>query len=154
MQGSLILGEGDQIGEGLGGVEVAAVPGVNHRAGGVAGGGLGGALHRVADGDQVGIAAYDADGIRQGFPLGDGAVEGIVKANHRAAQAVHGGLEGHLGPGGGLIKQGGHQLPLTGSIVILGLFHDLLGQADDPVPIRCGEIVEVNEMSHIHAAAS
>ena len=98
-------GNGGQVGHGLGGVHVAAVPGVHHRHMGVQGGRLGRALPGGAHDDDVGIAGDHLDGVLQGLSLGNGRGVRIGEAEHRPAQAQHGGLEGEVGAGGGLVKQ-------------------------------------------------
>ena len=66
---------------------------------------LGSTLHRMADGDDVGIAADNGDRILEAFALGNRGILRIIKSDHTAAQPQHCRFEGHLGSGGRLVKQ-------------------------------------------------
>ena len=85
-------------------VNVASVAGVDDRDVGVEGSRLGCALLWIAHDHHVGIARHHFDGVLQGLALGHGGGVGIGKAEHRATHPQHGGLEGKVGPGGGLIE--------------------------------------------------
>ena len=83
-----------EIAEGLRGVLVAAVTGVDDRHVGVARGQARSALARVAQDDDVCIPAPDdTHGIGQGLALGGARARHLGRGQDSSAQAQHGGLE-------------------------------------------------------------
>ena len=146
IQSALFHPEGQQIRQGLGGVEMPSVSGVDDRA--VRGESccLCRPCHRVANDENIRIVADDLGGILQAFPFGYGGGSRIVKADDTASQPDHGSLEGHLGPGGGLVEQGRHDLPHTGMGIPLGMLLDIRPQCHDLVPPGNRVIVQVDQM--------
>ena len=102
---ALLAAERHDIGERLGGMEMSAVAAVDQRHLGVERRRHGGSLDGMADGDDVGIAADDGDGVLEALALGDGGIHGIVEADGAPAQLEHRGLEGHLRAGARLVEQ-------------------------------------------------
>lgn len=76
-QRPLLVAEGHQIGQGLGRMEMPAVPGVDHRHTGIEGSRQRGPGRRVPHGDDVGVAADHPDGVFDGLTLRHGGVPGI-----------------------------------------------------------------------------
>ena len=70
IQSAHAAADGHQVGQGLGGVLVAAITGVDHRNAGVAGGTQRCALLGVAHGNDIGIAGYHPDGVGYALALG------------------------------------------------------------------------------------
>ena len=143
-----LAADGEHVGEGLGGVLVAAVPGVDNGDVGVAGGHIGGALLKVAHGGDVGVAGNHADGVGNALPLGGGAAARRGEPQHLAPQAHHGGLEAQTGAGAGLVEQGGQNLAVAGVGVLCRAGQDVLRQREQPVRLLAGEIQRVDKVSH------
>ena len=141
-------GDGGQVGGGLGGVHMPAVPGVDDRYVGVQGGRFGGALFRIAHDHHVGIAGDHLDGVFQGLPLCGGGGARVGKAEHRAAHPEHGGLEGEVGAGGGLIKQAGHDPPPAGVHKIGGVVHNRTAPLVQRFPLRPRQVSKIDQMPH------
>ena len=127
VQTALLLLDGEQVRKGLGGVVVAAVPGVDHRHRRLVGRHQRSALLGVAHGDDVRKAAHRPGGIRHALPLHGRRALGLGKAQNLSAQLVHGRLKAQAGPGGGFVKEGGQLFaaallpvlpPLTGSPLV------------------------------------
>ena len=113
-----------------------AVAGVDHRALELAGQVVGGAAGIVADDQDIRLHGLQVVGrVRQGLAF-DGAggrhrqVEGV------GAEAFGGDLEGHAGPGAGLVEHGHHRLAPQGGDLLDGPPGDLLegggGVQDEP----------------------
>ena len=66
----------------------------------------------VAHGDDVGVAVDHLDGVVQGFTLHHGGGFDVPEVDHIAAEAFHGGFEGHACPGAGFEEQVSQYLPL------------------------------------------
>ena len=145
-------GDGGEVGGGLGGMHVSAVPGVDDRHVRVEGGGLGGPLQGVAHDHHVGIAGDHLDGVLQGLPLGHRGGAGVGKAEDRPPHPQHGGLEGKIGAGGRLIKQARHDLPPAGVQKISGVVHDLAAPLVQSIPLRSAQVPEIDQMPHILAS--
>ena len=147
VQPPLLPVDGQQIGKGLGGVVVSAVPGVDDGDLAELGGGEGGALLGVAHGDDVGVAADGVDGIPHGLPLGGGAGGGLREAQDASPQGQHGGLKGEAGPGGRLEKEGGQLLVGAGGLVFGGARDNVLRRGDQFVDFLHGEVGDVDDVS-------
>ena len=141
-------GDGGQVGHGLGGVHVAAVPGVDHRHVGVEGGRLGRPLPGGAHYHHIGVAGHHLDGVLQALALGRGGGAGVGETEHRPAQAEHGRLEGEIGAGGGLIEHGSHHLAPAGVEILLRMVHDPHRLTVQRLPLRPGHIPKINQMPH------
>ena len=148
VQPALALADGHQVNEGLGGVVVAAVPGVDHRDGGVHGGPQRRALLGVAHGDDVGVAAHHPGGVGHRLPLGGAGLFRPREAQGPAPQPQHGGFKGEAGPGAGLIEQGGQPPALGGVGVGGGVRPDPVGQVQHGEGLGIGEVGRFNQMSH------
>ena len=148
VQGALAAADGHQVGEGLGGVLVAAVAGVDDRDAGVAAGPQGSALLGMAHGHDVGIAGHHPDGVGHALTLGRAGNILTGEAQDMAAQVEHGGFEGQAGAGGGLIEQGG-QFLVPGHVPVSGgVLPDAAGQVEQGVGLFAGEIKRINQMTH------
>ena len=91
----------------------------------------GSALHGVTDGNDIGIAADDRDGILQAFALGNRRIHGIVKADGSAAQLEHGGLKRHLCARAWLIKERRQNFAVASMAEIGGALHDFTRLPDE-----------------------
>ena len=85
IQSAHAAADGHQVGQGLGGVLVAAITGVDHRNAGVAGSTQRRALLGVAHGNDIGIAGYHPDGVGYALALGGAGHVLAGKAQHMAA---------------------------------------------------------------------
>ena len=141
-------GNGQKIGQGLGGMVVAAVPRVDDGNGGCLGGDVGRALPGVAHGDDVCVAADNFRGVCHAFALGGGGGAGFAEADDAAPQLQHGGLEAQTGSGGGFKKQG-RQL-FVGAFVPVGLrmVDDVPGGGDEPVQLFHAQVQNADDASH------
>ena len=85
---------GQQIRQSLGGMEVTAVTGVDHRDGCGSGSDLGRTLLGMAHGNDVSVVADGLCGIGHAFTLGSGGGIGLAETQHGAAQqeAIQNGL--------------------------------------------------------------
>ena len=154
VQTALLPVDGQQVGEGLSGVVVATITGVDDGHLGHLSGGKGRALLGVAHGDDVGVAADGVDGVAHGLALGGGAGVGGREAQHAAAQCQHGGLKAQAGAGGGLEEQGGQLLVGAGVLVLGGVCNDVLGGGDQLVDLLHGQVDNINEISgHISSSS-
>jgi len=108
----LVLEDGVQVEEGLGGMLVGPVAAVDHRDLGTLGGGPRRPLERVADHHHIGVPLDHLGGVAHRFALGRRAHGRVGEAHDRAAQADHGALEAQAGPGAGLVEEGGQDLAL------------------------------------------
>ena len=141
-------GDGGQVGHGLGGVHVAAVPGVHHRHMGVQGGRLGRALPGGAHDHHVGVVGHHPHRVLHALPLGHRGGVGVGKAEHRPAQPHHSGLEREVGAGGRLVKQVAGHLAVAHVHEALRRVHDLTGPGVQGLPLLTGHISKVDQMSH------
>ena len=148
-QPALFPADGEQVGEGLGGVAVAAVPGVDEGHGQLAGGGHGRALLGVAHGNDVGVTGHGAHRVGNALPLGGGAGLGFGEAQHAAAQLQHGRLEAQAGAGAGLKEQGSQFLALHHVGVLGAVGDDVVRQIQNPVDLVNGQVGNVDEVTHI-----
>ena len=104
VQAALGFVDADQIEQGLAGVLVGAVAGVDYRHRGKFRRQPRRAVFGVALDDGVGVAGDDAGGVGQGFAFFGAGVGAVGKADHRAAQPLHGGFKRQTGAGGRLEK--------------------------------------------------
>ena len=93
IQAALFAGNGEQVGEGLGGVLMAAVTCIDDGHRRKLAGDHGRTLFMMAHGNNGGIAAHHPHRIGHGFALGGAGVAGAGKADHRAAQIEHGAFK-------------------------------------------------------------
>ena len=77
--------DGHQVGQGLGGVLVTTVTGVDHRNAGVAGSTQRCALLGVAHGNDIGIAGHHPDGVGHALALGGAGHVLAGEAQHMTA---------------------------------------------------------------------
>ena len=154
VKASFALADGHQVDEGLGGVTVAAVSGVDDRNPGKHGRPQGRALHGVTHGNDVSIIADDPGGVAHGLALAGAGELCPGKAKCPAAQPQHGRLKGQPGAGAGLIKQRGEDTSLrrVGIGGRIGLHS--VGQVQYGQRFRQGEIGGIDEISHSHAPFS
>ena len=85
IQSAHAAADGHQVGQGLGGVLVTTVTGVDHRNAGVAGSTQRCALLGVAHGNDIGIAGHHPDGVGYALALGGAGHVLAGKAQHMAA---------------------------------------------------------------------
>ena len=142
------LGDGGQIGEGLGGMHMSAVARIDDRDFGIEGSGFGGALPGVAHDDDVAVGGDHLDGILQRFALGGGGGVGVGEAEQRAAQTEHGGLEGEVGAGGGLKEEGSGDFSAAGVHEVLRTVYNLAGSGVQSIPLLAGQITKIDQMAH------
>ena len=95
-----------QVGQGLGGVAVASVSGVDYRYARDFRRGERGSLDIMAHGDYVGEAAYDAYRVLYGLALAHRGALCVRESEHAASEFQHRGCEAQAGAGAGLIEQG------------------------------------------------
>ena len=140
--------DGHQVGQGLGGVLVAAVTGVDHRNAGVAGGTQRCALLGVAHGNDIGIAGNHPDGVSHALALGGAGHVLAGEAQYMAAQVQHSRLKGQAGAGGGLVEQGS-QLFVVGNLLIGSrVGADTVGKIKQLCDLLLGEIQRIDQMTH------
>ena len=148
VQPAFAAADGHQVGQGLGGMLVAAVTGVDHRDAGVAGSTQRCALLGVAHSHDVGIAGHHTDGVGHALAFAGAGHVLTGKAQHMAAQVQHGGLKRKAGAGGRLIEQGG-QFFVGGHILIGGrIVVDAVGKVEQGGDFLLGEIQRVDQMTH------
>ena len=140
VQAAQLAVNGQQVCQGLGGMVVAAVTGIDDGNGGSAGGNIGRALTGVAHSDDICIAADRLGSIGNALALGSGGGTGFGEAQYRAAQLQHSRLETQTGTGGGLEKEGCKLLMGTGIPVLLRMRRDILGGGNQLVQLFGGKI--------------
>ena len=145
VQGAPLPADGEHIQQGLGGVLVGAVAGVDHRDPGDGRRPLRRARLKVPQRDHVAVVLDGADGVLQGLPLPDGGgLLGVGHGDAGAAQLVHGRLEGQPGAGGGLVEEGTqHHVP-QGAHVRLALDDglQLFRQVQDVINVGAGQVFD------------
>ena len=107
LEPALLVVDGEEVRQGLGGVVVSAVTCVDDGDQAVHSRHQGRALLGVAHGDDVRVAGDGAHGVGHALALGGGGALGLGEPQHLPAQAQHGGLEAQAGAGGGLKEEGG-----------------------------------------------
>ena len=147
IQTALLTVDGEEVGQGLGGVVVAAVTGIDDRDVAELSCGIGGAFLGVAHGDNVGVAAHGVQGVAHGLALGSRAGVGLREAQDAAAQTQHGGLEGETGTSRGLEEQGSQLLVCAGVLVLGGVLDDIFGHGDEFIDLLNGEVNDVQQIS-------
>ena len=95
---------GNEVEQGLAGVLVGAVAGVDDGDFGKLGGHARGAVFGVALDDGVGVAGDDAGGVGEGFAFFRAGVRAVGEADDFAAQALYGGFKRQARAGGGFEK--------------------------------------------------
>lgn len=112
VEGALGLPDGIEVQEGLRGVLVGTVAGIDDRHVGDLGGVAGGAFQVVAHHDDVGVVADHLDGVLQRLALRGGGAGRITKTNDACTQAIARRFEAEAGAGRGLKEQGGYDFAL------------------------------------------
>ncbi|MPM31614.1 hypothetical protein SDC9_78170 [bioreactor metagenome] len=130
VQPSFFPVNGQKVGQGLGGVVVAAVSGVDNGDLRPLGGGKGRTLLGVAHGDNVRVTAHGADGVRHRFALCGGGGRRFGKAQHAAAKGQHGGFKAQPRAGGRLKKQRGKLFVGAEVLVFCGMVNNVLRRGD------------------------
>ena len=143
---SLFPAQCHHVGQGLGRMQMPAVPGVDDWDTGIQRRGQRRTGDRMPHGDDVGIPADHPDGVFKGFPLGDGGIGRVVESDDPAAQPQHRGLEGHLCTGGRFIKQRGQDFSPAYAVILVQVIPDITGEAGDLFPFPRGQIGDINEM--------
>ena len=140
--------DGEQVGEGLGGMLVAAVAGVDEGAVHLGSGHGGSALLGMAHGDDVGIALHGAHGVGHALTLGGRAGIGRRKTQHLATETEHCGFKAQTGAGAGFKKQCGQDLAVTLVSKSLGVFDDSVGESEELVDLLRGQIERTDQFLH------
>ena len=147
VQPPLLPLDGQQVGEGLGGVVVAAVPSVDDGHGGLHRGHQGGALLGVAHGDNVGKAAHRPGGVRHALPFHGRGALGLVETQHLASKLIHGRLKAQTGAGRGLVKEGSQLFVPAFLSVGVGMLDDVFCLGNELVDLLHGQVRNVDEIS-------
>ena len=148
LEGVLAAPDGQQVGQGLGGMVVSAVTCVDDGHACTAGSNNGSAFLGMTHDDDVSVAADGLNGVRQALTLSGGGRTGLGEADDGAAQALHSSLEAQSGTGGGLKEQGSQQLVVAGVLVLFGVCDNVLGGGDQLVDLLQGEVSNVHQISH------
>ena len=148
VQTALAAADGHHVQQGLGGVAVAAVTGIDHRDLAVKGSAQRGPLFGVAHGGNIRIAADNADGIRNGFTLGSTGNTGIRETQHLAAQTQHRRFKRKAGAGGRLIEQCGQALVVSYILVCFGVIMDAVRKVQQLLGFFLCKVKGINQMSH------
>ena len=146
---ALFLVNGDEVRQGLGGVVVAAVTGVDHRHQGVLRCHQRRALLGVAHGDDVAVGADHPDGVRHALALGGGGAGGGGKAQHLSAKGQHGALKAQAGTGGRLKEQRCQDLAVALMGIFGGMLHNIAARFYQLVDLLGGELHNVDQIFHI-----
>ena len=141
---ALLVVDGQQVGEGLGGVVVPPVSCVDDRHQGVLAGHQGRALLGMPHGDDVRVAGHGPYRVRHALPLGGGGAGGLGEPQHLPPQAQHGGLEAQPRPGGGLKEQGGQNPAVALVGVGGGIGDDVGGRCHQGLDLLSGELQNIN----------
>ena len=144
-------GNGQQVRQGLGGVVVTAVSGVDYGDGGSLRGHERSALFRMPHGDDVSVAAENLGGVGYAFALGSGGRAGFTEANDAAAQFQHGRLKAQPGAGGRLEEQSGQLFVGTLVLVGFGVGNDILCSSDEPIQFFYAQFQDAVQASHAFA---
>ena len=148
VQSSLFSLYGQQVRQGLGGMIVSAVAGIDHGHRRMSDSHRRGAFLRVAHGKNIHIARHHGDGIGKTFPFGCGAGVRIGKAQHIAPQGQHRRFKAESGSGGRLEKEGGKGLMLHGILIPFGMGVHLLRQIHHPFDFPGGQVQNIQKMLH------
>ena len=148
IEAALLPVDGQQIRQGLGGVVVATVSGVDDGYQRVAGGHQRSTLLGVAHGDDIAVTADGADGVGHALALGGGGAAGGGEAQHLPAQTQHGALEAETGASGGLEEQGGQYFAVALVGIGGGMVDDVAGGAHQLHDLLRGQLQNVDEMVH------
>ena len=146
---ALLLVDGDEVRQGLGGVVVAAVTGVDYRHQGVLRCHQRRALLGVAHGDDVAVGADHPDGVRHALALGGGGAGGGGESQHLAAQGQHGTLKAQAGAGGGFKEQRRQDLAVALVGVCGRIRHNVAALFYQLVDLLGGELHNVDQIFHI-----
>ena len=148
VQPSHFPGNGQKVCQGLGGMVVHPVSGVDNGYGGIPGGHEGRAVLGVANGHDVGVAGDDFRGICHALALGGGGGVGRGEAQHAAAQLQHGGLKAQSGTGGGLIEKGCQLFVFAAVPIFFRVGRNVLGGGDELVQLLYGKVQDAVKTSH------
>ena len=142
------LADRHHIQQGLGGVAVAAVTGIDDRNAAVERGAQRGTLLGVAHGGNVCHTADNADGIRYGLALGGAGNTGVREAQHLTTQIQHGCLKRKAGTGARFVEKRCQTLA-RGNILISGrIIVDTVGKVHQAERFFQRKIRRVDQMSH------
>ena len=139
---------GQQVRQGLGGVVVAAVTGIDHGNGGIEGCHKGRALLGVAHGDDIRVAADDPCRVGYALPFCAGGAGCLGKAQHVSAQLIHGRLKAEPCAGRGFEKQRG-QLPAPAFFAVgCGIGNNVICRVHQALDLLCGQVQNIDQVSH------
>ena len=122
------------------------------------GGLVGGAHLRVAQHDDVRVAAHGAHGVGQVLALVDRReVHAAAGGDDLAAQALHGRLEGHVRAGAGLVEERGHDLALAERqdrlVALAHLRPKVCCQGEEAVEVGPRELLHRDDVAAAEVAA-
>ena len=139
--------DGENVGEGLRGVLVAAVAGVDQRHVDVVAGQTRGALFGMAHGRDVGVAFHGAQRVGDALALRGGRGRGLGETDDLSAQAQHGRLEAQARACARLIKKSCQDLAFATLTVLRRIGDDLVSQIENFAEFLAREIVRVDQTS-------
>ncbi len=105
--------DGIEVQQGLGGVLVATVAGIDDRDTGIIGYYFSGAFPRMTDDDDIGVTTDYFGGIGDAFPFSQLAGADIRGGDDATAESVHGGFERQARAGARLEEQASHDFSFT-----------------------------------------
>jgi hypothetical protein len=106
------LVESEAVQEGLGGMGVPSIPGIDHMAGKVLGQEMGGSAHSVPDDQEIRMHGLQGQGrILEVFPFLQ-AASALGQGKGVCGQPLGGHVKGGFGPGAGFGKKKNHTLSL------------------------------------------
>ena len=148
VEAAALAADGQEVGERLGRVVVAAVARVDDGHRRVHGRYHGRALLGVAHGDDVGVAADDADSVRHALALSRGGAASLGEAEHAAAELEHRGLEAEPRPRGGLEEERRELFILASLAVVLRVGDYLVRLVEQSGYLLGAEVEYVYKVSH------
>ena len=143
--------DGQQISQGLRGMAMAAVTGVDDRNSGCTGCHIGRTLLGMTHCHNVRIAADHLSSIRNAFALCCGGRTGFTEADHTAAQLQHCCFKAQSCAGRGLEKQCCQLLVGAGIPVLFRVLTNIAGSMQQIIQFLNREIYDVDQTSHAFA---
>ena len=146
----------EQVAQRLRRVLVAAVAAVDHRHRRIFGGKPRRAVARVADDNDVGVIADDADGVGEAFALGRGTHGGIGAGDFVAAEPQHGALERQPRARRRLVEQArqdefgrdaGAASDPVGYVLVRQFLQKPMRDLEDRLDLLIGEIIDRNDVA-------
>ena len=139
---------GEQVGESLRRVAVAAVAGIDNRYARYARSDERRTLDVMTHGDDVGEAADHAHGVFDGLALAHRRIAGVGEPEYVAAQFHHRGGETQPRAGTRFVEQGGEFAPLATLGIAVAVGYYVFGESDDVGGLFRSEVCRVDKMFH------